>query len=267
MTSETMPYISVKNLTLSYNSEDIIENVSFEYTGNGIIQVIGPNGAGKSTLLKGIVGLIKPKEGKIIINGNDVTAKPFLASKLVSLVPQLTLAEKGLVFPISAKELLIFELKVSGYKLSKKEQEEKIEKIASIVGLKNDELEMDVRSMSGGQKQKLFIARALIHERPILLFDEPLSSIDPASRYEITERILELSKNRLIIITSHDPAVFMKSTKKILLINRNIYFYGDPDEIMNENILEKVYGKMIIRNGKHIHIFDDACSHLIKEKY
>lgn len=266
LTPEKLPQLHVESLTLSYNGENIIENVSFSYSGSGIIQVIGPNGAGKSTLLRGLAGLIKPKNGRVTVNNKDITGKPFLASKFISFVPQMTLTERGITFPISARELLVFELKVSGYKLSKVEAEVRIEKVAKRVGLKDWELDIDLRSMSGGQKQKVFIARALIHDRPILLLDEPLSSIDPASRSEIADSILTLSENKLIIVTSHDPVPFMRSTKKMLLINRSLYFYGDPEEIMREEVLEKVYGSMLMKNGKHLHIFDDACSHIANKQ-
>jgi len=253
------PSISVKSVSIAYNGESIIENISFQYTGTGIIQIIGPNGAGKSTLLKGIAGLLKIKSGRVEVMGRDITGKPFIASRYISLVPQLTITERGINFPISARELLSFEARVSGEKVRS------IEEVAEIVGLKREELDMDLRTMSGGQKQKVFIARALLHDRPIILLDEPLSSIDPSSRAEIAEKLTELSEWKLIITTSHDPAVFMEKTKKILVLNRSFYYFGNPEEVMREEVLEKVYGKLIMRDGRHIHIFDDSCAHLMKK--
>ena len=259
------PSLSVEYLTISYNGEPILEDLYFGYSGNGMIQVIGPNGAGKSTLLRSIAGLMKPKKGIVRINGTDITAKPFLASRFLSFVPQLTIADRSITFPITAGELLLFELRVSGEKLSKKSSREKIISVAEIVGLSSEELEMDLRAMSGGQKQKVFIARALIHDRPMLLLDEPLSSIDPASRAEIAEKISELSEKKLVVVTSHDPMAFMESTARILLVNRKTYFFGTPEEVLKEGVLEKIYGRMIVKNGRHVHFFDDSCVHNMKK--
>ncbi|MEM3285643.1 MAG: metal ABC transporter ATP-binding protein, partial [Fervidicoccaceae archaeon] len=240
----------------------IIENMTFGYRGTGIIQIIGPNGAGKSTLLRGILGLVKPKKGKVEINGIDITGKSVLASKYISFVPQLTISEKNIVFPISARELLSFELKASGQKFDKKTEEEVIRMSAEIVGLSERELDKDIRSFSGGQKQKVFIARAILHDRPILILDEPLSSIDPSTREELAKKIIDFSNKKLILITSHDPAVFMEKTSRLLILNRKTYFFGEPSEVMREEVLEKVYGKMLTKLGTHVHIFDDSCAHI-----
>lgn len=252
------PVLSVENITVGYSSNIVLSNLSFEYSGTGIIQILGPNGSGKSTLLKTITGLLKPWSGKIIINNVDVTGNPSLAGKYVGYVPQLSLIEK-IHYPITLYELItccyILGKKWPRIRISEYERK-RMEKLLLEIGLPRSKWFKRIDELSGGEIQRGYIARALVRDPPIILLDEPFSSIDPEGRIELSKKIVDLSKKKLLLITSHDPTLLLHHTSKILLINRKTYFYGDPEEVLREEMLEKIYGKAYITHNKHIHILD-----------
>ncbi|WP_244372496.1 metal ABC transporter ATP-binding protein [Staphylothermus marinus] len=250
--------IAVENLTVGYSKYIVLKNLSFKHEGPGLIQVLGPNGAGKTTLLRTILGLIKPIEGRVIINDEDVTGNPSRAGKYIGYVPQTTgLSEPD--YPLTVMELIecCYVLRKPWPRiLVRRKEKEYIMKILEIVGLSRELWNKNFWDLSGGQKQRSYIARALVHDPSILLMDEPFSNIDPNGRVDLAELIGRLSRNKLVIVTSHDPMLLLKYTSKILLVNREIYVYGKPEEVLRRDIAEKIYGKAILEVREHIHIID-----------
>jgi len=250
--------IYVSGITVGYGKEIILEKLSFSFEGPGLIQILGPNGAGKSTLLKTIIGLIKPIEGHIVINNEDVTGDPRRAGKYVGYVPQVTSIQET-YYPVTLKELVecCYLLKKKWPRLYiSKDEEKMIEDALLFVGLPRSVWNKCFWDLSGGQKQRGYIARALVSNPDILLMDEPFSNIDPNGKMDLAERISRLSKRKLIIVTSHDPMLLLKYTNKILLLNRRIYIYGDPHEVLSKEVAEKIYGKALIEVKEHLHIID-----------
>ena len=105
-------------------------------------------------------------------------------------------------------------------------------------------------------RDRVLIARALVHDPHILLLDEPLSAVDPAGKGELANFIGQLSKNKLIIVTSHDPTLLLPYTKKVMVMNRRFYRIGDPDEVLRIDVLRKIYRDSAVQMGLHIHIAD-----------
>ncbi len=251
------PSIRLIDITAGYNHETILESLSMEYSGSGVIQVLGPNGAGKTTLLKVILGVLKPWRGSVIINGEDVTGRPEKAGKYVGYTPQLTLYKS--YYPITLRELVECCLVMRrGWPriLLSRDEKRRVEEVLRMVGLPEEVWDKDFGELSGGQRQRGLIARALVSNPPILLLDEPFSNVDPAGRVEIAELVGKLSSDKLIIVTSHDPMLLLKYTSRILLINRGIYVYGSPGEVLRQGIVEKIYGHAALEVRSHIHIFD-----------
>ncbi len=254
-----MNSIEVKGITVKYGSETILEKLFFKHQGNGLIQILGPNGAGKSTLLKTILGLLKPVEGRIIVNNVDVTGKPGIVGKYVGYVPQITGASM-IDYPLTLYELVaccyVLKKKWPRIRLSHREHE-LVSKILEELGLPRDRWGRRVSELSGGERQRGYIARALVNDPPILLMDEPFSNIDPEGRVDIAEKIVMLSRKKLIIVTSHDPTYLLPYTDKILLLNRRTFFYGRPEDVLKKDIVKKIYGEaFVIVDEKHIHIVD-----------
>ena len=254
-TSRNMKYyIEVKNITAGYNGFEVIRNVNLKIEGPGLIQFLGPNGVGKTTLLKVLAGLIKPMKGYVIINGVNVTGNPSKAGKFLGYVPQLTLQSSS-NYPMSVYEFLRTSLKIRIKNISS-DIKVFIKELLETVGLDESIMNSNIWELSGGQRQRVFIARALAHDPPILLLDEPLSAIDPVGRAEIAKLIGQLSSKKLIIVTSHNPSLLLKFTRKILLLGRGFYVYGNVDEVMNPKVLRRIYGSSIITDSEYVHIMD-----------
>lgn len=248
----------IKDLTVGYGRYIVLEKLTVMHKGPGLIQVLGPNGAGKTTLLKTILGLIKPLKGKVIINDEDVTGDPSRAGKYIGYVPQTTAFMKS-HYPLTLIEFIecCYALRKHWPRLFINKGEKKsIEKVLEIVGLSRDVWNKCFWDLSGGEKQRGYIARALIGDPPILLMDEPFSNIDPSGKVELAEIIGKLSREKLIIVTSHDPMLLLKYTTKVLLLNKKFYVYGPPDKVLRKDFAEKIYGKAVLEIREHLHIID-----------
>ncbi|RLI02887.1 metal ABC transporter ATP-binding protein [Candidatus Bathyarchaeota archaeon] len=234
--------IILKNLSAGYNSP-ILTNITLSFKGNGLIQIIGPNGAGKTTLLKTILGLIKPIDGKVIVR-----------CKKIGYVPQKISLEK--FYPLTAWELVLNTLLLYSKKWPRfvgKSENEKVEKALEAVKLGKEKWNELFSELSGGERQRVLIAMAIVHEPDLLILDEPLSSLDPLGRVEMSKFIGKLAQEKLILIACHDPTLLLPYTKYVLLLNKNYYAFGKPEEILKTEILKNVYGDAVIEI-EHAHI-------------
>jgi len=239
--------VEVEGLRAHYGNEVLFDGESFELSGPGLILVIGPNGAGKTTLMRSLLGLVRI-DGKVFINGVDVTGRPERAGKFVGYVPQI--GPQDLAVPISVIELLSSSLRSKLPKGS-----ERLREIIDLLGLR-EILNLPFSSLSGGQRQRVLLARALAPDPPILMMDEPISSIDPAGRETIIDLILDLSKGKLLFLSSHDPALFANHSKEVIALNKRIVSIGPPEEILNEKVMREVYGRSLILVERCLHVVD-----------
>ena len=253
------PLLRVEDLTVEIRGYRVLEGVTLELRGPGLVQVLGPNGAGKTTLLRAILGLVKPLHGHVVINGVEVTGDPAAAGRVTGYVPQLDAAEKH--FPLTAWELVLYECLARCQKWPRlgasPEAAKKAEAALEAVGLPREAWGRRLDRLSGGQRQRALIARALVHNPPVLLMDEPLSAIDPAGRAEIAELIAGLAREKLVVVTSHDPMLLLEHTNEIILMHGGrVIARGEPPRVLSHEVLEKVYGAAALHVEKHIHIAD-----------
>ncbi|HIQ55934.1 MAG TPA: metal ABC transporter ATP-binding protein [Pyrodictium sp.] len=255
-----MVKLIVDRITVILGSEVVLEDVKFEVSGPGLVQVLGPNGAGKTTLFNTILGLVKPVKGRILVDGIDVTGNPRLVGRYVGYVQQF--AGLDLELPITALELVASAYLLRQQKpprlFKRKSALRKALEVLRKVGLDEHISNKPLTQLSGGQKQRAFIARALTFNPPILIMDEPFSAVDPHGRVELAKMIGELAKEKLVIISSHDPTLLLEYTSKVLLLNRRVVAFGDPEEVLREDILRKVYGSAVLVYATHVHI-SDSC--------
>ncbi len=249
--------IEVVDLEVEINGEKILSNLTFRIDGPSLIQVIGPNGAGKTTLLKAIIGLIKPKRGKITLNG--IPPDPKRLSNIVGYVPQIVLSDVPI--PVTAWEIVLNSFLLHRKKFPRlkagKSDLERVRRSLELVDLPEDRWHRRFDRMSGGERQRVLLARALVYDPPILLLDEPLSAVDPLGKVEVAELIGKLAKSKLVIVTSHDPILLLPYTDKIILLNRSYYAIGKPEEILTLDVLKNVYGESAILIESHVHISDE----------
>ena len=218
--------IEVKNLSLGYEKENIVDNISFSVNKGDFIIVVGKNGAGKSTLIKGILGLIKPKGGSIIFEDG-------LNQKLIGYMPQETKVDQA--FPAS-----VYEIVLSGrinkmghrpfYNKEDKEKANEVLKILNISNIKNKSF----CELSGGQRQKTLLARSLCATDKLLILDEPSNNLDSKSKENLYEILIELNKNSniTIIMITHDLDHHNLIGNKILSLREDDIFYGSTEEFV-----------------------------------
>lgn len=212
--------IKIKNLYFKYDKDYVLENINLIVKEKDFLTILGPNGAGKSTLIKLILGLEKLEEGFI-----EIFNKAFLSETInISYVPQNTNVNNN--FPIKVLEVVMMAQKDSKKRFffySKSEKEEAM-KVLKKVNMENF-FSKKMSELSGGQKQKVLIARALFGKTKILLLDEPTSSIDLESCEQIYKILKKLNKKITIIVISHDLSLVLKYANKAVYINKNLSFH------------------------------------------
>ena len=220
-----MSLIKLKNLYLGYENKAVLKNINVEIEENDFICIVGPNGAGKSTLVKGILGLIKPLKGRVIYND--------LKQNFIGYMPQETKIDSN--FPAS-----VFEIVLSGTLnrlgifsfYTKKEKQIALDnlKLLGIEKLK-DKYFCD---LSGGQRQKVLLARSLCATSKLLILDEPSNNLDSKSKAELYKTIIDLNKNHniTVIMITHDLDHNNLIGNKILSLREDEIFYGTTEEFV-----------------------------------
>ena len=248
MKDETI--IKIKDVSYSYNSVKVLEDVSFNVNSGDYIGIIGPNGSGKSTLLKIILGLIKPDKGSITISGKRLTNA--LDSCRVGYVSQ-RISQESQDLPATLYEVVDSGL-VANEKLfsNSKQHKDKILQAISISGLKGNENKL-IGQLSGGQRQKAFVARAIASDPQILILDEPFVGVDLASQDEFYRFLKKLNKDNglTIIFVSHDIDIISGQASRIIALNRKIVYTGEAEKFDERQLVDNVY------DHKFTHIHHD----------
>jgi zinc transport system ATP-binding protein len=233
--------VEIRDLGLKYaNGVIALQGINLEVNPKDFIALIGPNGAGKSTLLKVILGLIKPTSGKVTLFGCSDLSKNL---KYVGYVPQSAQAQDPNL-PFSVYETVMLgrtPLKGLFHGMGAKDREKVDETLNmfGIFGLKDRK----IGQLSGGQSQRVFLAKAMVAEPKLLLLDEPTSGVDVSSKkefYDILER-LNKETNLTVILSSHDIGVITKIANRILCINRLQFFCGKNEDFSAEIEIPKIY--------------------------
>jgi len=192
-----MNLTEVRNLSKKYNEHLAVDNISFYVKEGEIFGLLGPNGAGKSTTISMLSCLLEPTSGEAFIDGKSIIKDPMGVKKVIGLIPQ----EIALYPTLSAKENLYFWGKMYG--LSGSLIKKRVKEILEIVGL-TDRAKDRIDTYSGGMKRRINIAAGLIHRPKVIMLDEPTVGIDPQTRINILETVINLNKlGMTIIYTSH----------------------------------------------------------------
>ncbi|MHA4066550.1 ABC transporter ATP-binding protein [Bacillus cereus] len=184
--------LEIKNVTKVFKRKSAVNNFSMELQAGECVGLIGPNGAGKSTLIKVISDIIHPTAGEVLLNGIKISKM----KSEIGYLPQYP----NFFHWVTARETLTFMGQLSG--LKKEELSKSIPKILEKVGLKDEE-NAKVSTFSGGMKQRLGIAQALLHKPSLIVMDEPVSALDPIGRREVLNLIEEIKKDTTILLSTH----------------------------------------------------------------
>lgn len=226
--------VSLRNIWVKYGGYNVLEDVSLSIFENDLIAIIGVNGGGKSTLLKVIAGLVKPFKGEVKVFNN----KPENVRDLIGYLPQYSLFD--LNFPITVLNVVLTGL-LGRRLLLKSYSREHVQaalealKTVKMTGFENRPL----NSLSGGQIQRVLIARAIVKKPRLLLLDEPTSSLDPDMQNSFYELLLQLKKDMSVVVVSHDIGVISSYVDKMACLNKRLYYHGPVEGALKT--LQEVY--------------------------
>ncbi|MDC3412406.1 ABC transporter ATP-binding protein [Aquibacillus sp. 3ASR75-11] len=234
--------LATKELTLGYGEDIILDDLNIEIPKGEITVFIGGNGCGKSTLLRSMARLLRPKEGGVILDGEDIakTATKEVAKKL-AILPQ---------GPVTPEGLTVFELVKQGRhpyrKLLKQWSKEDDEAVMSALKATNmlDFQNRSVDSLSGGQRQRAWIAMTLAQETDTILLDEPTTYLDMTHQIEVLDLLFELNERdgRTVVMVLHDLNLACRYAHHIVAIqNKQVYAQGRPEHIINCNLVHDVF--------------------------
>lgn len=228
--------LHIDNVSVYYGDEAALLNVCLDVAHGEMLGIIGPNGGGKSTLLKAILGLIPITTGSIEIYGQE----PGKNKTAVGFVPQFAMMDKR--FPISAIEVVLTGRTKPGLSLFRKYSEE--DKEIAYAQLKRVGIEhlakRQISELSGGEFQRLLIARALAVKPKLLLLDEPTASVDASSRNQIYQLLREINDEMTIMLVTHDLLAISSEVRKLACLNGKLVYHGEPQ--LNETIVNELYG-------------------------
>ncbi len=222
--------IQIRGVSVFYDRVCAIQDVDLNIEDGDFMAIIGPNGGGKTTLLKVIMGLITPSEGSVV---RDDT-------KRMGYVPQFTSFDKS--FPINVMDVVLMGRLKKPIKLFSRYSSSDISAAEDVLGRLGliDLRYRQIGQLSGGQLQKVLIARALCLQPDILLLDEPTANIDSNSSTEIYKLLKDINGKMTIVMVSHDIGVMASYVKTIACINKRLYYHGDSQ--LDIETLNRVYG-------------------------
>lgn len=239
-----MPLVSVQSVSYKYNSESVLENVSFDIEEGDFLGMIGPNGAGKTTLFHCMLGLLNSYSGRITILNQDIKKYKKIFKKIGYIPQKKSIDQK---FPLTVEELVSLSLPRN----TSKNIVFEILKQVRLFTLK-DKI---IGQLSGGQQQRVLIAKALVNNPIILILDEPTNELDPKSQNDFYSLLKELNeKNKITIIwSSHDMDAVNKYANKVSCINKRMFFHGDKGEFFSSEDNIKNYSESTMQIHMHSH--------------
>jgi iron complex transport system ATP-binding protein len=239
--------LEINNLTCGYGNKIILKNIDFIINTGEMISIVGPNGSGKTTLIRAITKLIKPYNGKILFEKKDIWGMSYkeLSQKIAVVSQQIESIN------MDVEEFVLLG-RVPYYKKFQFIESEKDINIAQKCMELTDTLKLkdhSMEEMSGGEKQLVFIAKALAQEPKLLLLDEPTSHLDITHQIKILDLIKRLNKefHLTVIMVLHDLNLAGEYSEKIAMFHQGtIYKIGSPEEVLHYQIIEEVYKTIVV---------------------
>jgi len=226
--------IFAENVSFSYGNRTIFDHIGFTVYKGDYITILGPNGGGKSTLAKLITGLLTPASGSIRIRG----LTPGNAGHLIGYVPQYMNFDTS--FPITVFDTVLTGCLDRSFGFYTKQQKKDASSALESVGL-GDLAKASFSDISGGQRQRTMIARALVGSPELLILDEPTASIDAAIGQDLSDLLRRLNKSLTILMVTHDFGFVDKSVSRVFCVNKGLVEH--PVEEVDESLILSAYGR------------------------
>ena len=237
--------ITLENVSFTYGKIPVLDNVSLTVQRGEFMGVVGPNGGGKSTLLKIILGLLKPQQGRVSVLGKS----PEKGRKAIGYVPQYTTFKRE--FPITVEETVLLGLLGKtkpwfGYSAAELALAQQAMREAQIIDLQARQL----GTLSGGQFQRVLIARSLVADPEIIILDEPTANIDLRVEENIFDLLKKLNERATIIVVSHDVGFISEYVNRVACLNKTLVCH--ETSAISGDMIEAIYGEPV-HMIKHIH--------------
>lgn len=251
------PLLILDRVSLWYDGNPALQEISLELQSGEQLAVVGPNGAGKSTLMKIIAGVLKPTQGDVHVYGHAPDGHICIA-----YVPQRNAVDWN--FPVTVKDVVMMGRvgKIGFFRSPSRKDWEVVRRALETVAIR--ELEnRPIHALSGGQQQRMFLARALAQEAELILMDEPLNGLDYPAQEELLALLPALQQKRVaLLFTLHDLNIARQHFSKILLLNRRMIAIGEPGEVLQPHHLRRAYGdqlQIIPDEGAWLGLSDTCC--------
>ncbi|MDX8361963.1 ABC transporter ATP-binding protein [Cytobacillus sp. IB215316] len=219
--------LTIENVTKQFGDKFAVNNVSFDLTA-GVYGFLGANGAGKTTLMRMLVTLIKPTSGRILYNGKDIEVLDEKYRDVLGYLPQYI----GLYKTFSAEKYLMYIASLKG--IEKNTAKKKIDDLLEVVNL-TEHRKRKVGKFSGGMKQRLGIAQALLNDPKVLIVDEPTAGLDPKERIRFRNLLSSISKDRIVLLSTHIVSDIEFIAKEILVLKAGQLIQKEkPDELLEQ---------------------------------
>jgi lipopolysaccharide export system ATP-binding protein len=231
--------LGVKNLHKKFGKKEVVKGVDFNMHNGEVAGLLGPNGAGKTTIFYMIVGFYTPTNGTVTMNDTNITPKPMYRRARMGIA---YLPQEASIFRKLTVEQNIWAILESRKDITKEQKKEKLESLLSEFSIGRIRAQFGY-TLSGGERRRTEIARALATEPKFLLLDEPFAGIDPIAVFEIKQIIRRLADKGIgILITDHNVRDTLEITNEAFIIaDGNIVAHGGRDEILNNEMVRKVY--------------------------
>lgn len=241
--------IELDDVTKKYGEKHALSNVTLSLS-NGIYGLLGPNGAGKSTMMNIITGNLRPTFGSVRFNGEDIFKLGWKYRDLLGYAPQ----QQGLYDAFSGRRFLCYMATLKN--IPKREMKSEIERVLSYVNL-TDAARKPIGAYSGGMKQRILIAQAILGDPKIVILDEPTAGLDPKERVRIREKIRDISGDKIILVSTHVVSDIQSIAKEIILLkNGEVIYSGSVSELCGKygcaDDLEQVYMRLFGEDERHV---------------
>ncbi|MFT5125259.1 MAG: ABC-2 type transport system ATP-binding protein [Candidatus Omnitrophota bacterium] len=234
-------FVDIQNLGVRYGTFDAVKDLSLQIPKGSVFGFIGPNGAGKTSTIKVLATLQKPYQGKAMVGGVDVTEDPQAVRKMIGYMPDFF----GVYEDLTAREYLHFF--AAAYRIDRNKRDAIVKDVLSLTDLV-EKIDSPVDALSRGMKQRLGLARVLLHDPELLLLDEPASGLDPRARIEIRELLKELmNMGKTILISSHILHELSEYCTQIGIVEQGkLVASGSLDEIYRTLSLKRLIHVQIV---------------------
>jgi manganese/iron transport system ATP-binding protein len=234
--------LELENVTVAYNGQPALRDVTFQVPHGARVAVVGPNGAGKSTLFKALVGLLPLRQGRVLIHGLPLGAH----QDCVAYVPQR--GEVDWHFPVTVADVAMMGRygRLRWLKNPNEQDRAVVARSLEQMGIANLARQA-IGELSGGQQQRAFLARALAQEPHILLMDEPFTGVDISTQEATLALLDELQAQQVtVMISTHDLNLAATRFDRVLLLNRQLISYGSPEQVFTPQTIMETFGGQVL---------------------